>query len=121
MKTALMADPIFRDHLAGRQHPERPERFDAVVDALQRAGLMEKLLRIEARDAMEEELLLCHTPQYLKTARRDVESGRPYLSTGDTDITPKSWQVAVRAAGGVLNAVDAVFTRAARNAFCVVR
>jgi acetoin utilization deacetylase AcuC-like enzyme len=50
-----------------------------------------------------------------------VASGRPYLSTGDTDITPNSWDVAVRASGGVLNAVDAVLTGAARNAFCAVR
>jgi len=24
--TALLADSIFREHLAGREHPERPER-----------------------------------------------------------------------------------------------
>jgi acetoin utilization deacetylase AcuC-like enzyme len=121
MTTALMADPIFREHLAGRQHPERPERYDAVLAGLESAGLMERLTRIEARDATADELLLCHTPEYLRTAQRDVLSGRPYLSTGDTDITPNSWEVAVRAAGGVLNAVDAVVAGTVRNAFCAVR
>ena len=121
MKTALMADPVFREHLAGREHPERPERFDAVMGGLEKAGLLESLLRIEARAATEDELLLCHTPEYLATARRDVASGRPYLSTGDTSITPNSWDVAVHAAGGVLNAVDAVLAGAAHNAFCAVR
>uniref|UniRef100_Q02CA3 Histone deacetylase superfamily n=1 Tax=Solibacter usitatus (strain Ellin6076) TaxID=234267 RepID=Q02CA3_SOLUE len=121
MTTAFMADPIFREHLAGRRHPECPARFDAVLDGLDRAGLLAKMLRVEARDATQEELTLCHTPDYLKTARSDVASGRPYLSTGDTDITPNSWDVAVRASGGVLNAVDAVLTGAARNAFCAVR
>jgi acetoin utilization deacetylase AcuC-like enzyme len=43
------------------------------------------------------------------------------LSTGDTDITPNSWEVAVRAAGGALSAVDAVLTGRVRNAFCAVR
>ena len=117
LPTALLADPIFREHLAGREHPERPERFDAVVRALAPFDL----LGVPARAATEEELLLCHTAEYLATARRDVASGRPYLSTGDTDITPNSWDVAVRAAGGVLNAVDLVMTGRARNAFCVVR
>jgi acetoin utilization deacetylase AcuC-like enzyme len=121
MTTGLMADPFFREHLAGRRHPECPERYDAVLNGLQSAGLMERLARIEARDATSDELLLCHTPEYLRTARSDVESGRPYLSTGDTDITPNSWKVAVRAAGGVLNAVDAVMNRTVRNAFCAVR
>jgi acetoin utilization deacetylase AcuC-like enzyme len=121
MTTALMADPFFRKHLAGRQHPECPERFDAVLNGLQRAGLIDRMLRIESRDATADELLLCHTPAYLRTAQADVLAGRPYLSTGDTDITANSWAVAVRAAGGVLNAVDAVASGTARNAFCVVR
>ena len=121
MTTVLMADPIFREHLAGRAHPERPERYDAVIEGLARAGLLQRMRRAEARTATDDELLLCHTAEYLKTARRDVESGRPYLSTGDTDITPNSWEVAARAAGGVLNAVDAVLTGTARNAFCAVR
>jgi acetoin utilization deacetylase AcuC-like enzyme len=121
MTTVLTADPIFREHLAGRAHPERPERYDAVVEGLARAGLLQRMRRMEGRTATDDELLLCHTAEYLQTARRDVESGRPYLSTGDTDITPNSWEVAARAAGGVLNAVDAVLTGAARNAFCAVR
>ena len=50
-----------------------------------------------------------------------MESGSPFLSTGDTDITPNSWAVAVRAAGGVLNAVDMVLVGQAPNAFCAVR
>jgi acetoin utilization deacetylase AcuC-like enzyme len=121
MTTALIADPLFRDHLAGRQHPERPERFDAVMNGLNRAGLLDRMLLLEARTATGDELLLSHTAEYLKTVRRDVESGRRYLSTGDTDITPNSWDVAARAVGGVLNAVDAVLSGSARNAFCAVR
>jgi acetoin utilization deacetylase AcuC-like enzyme len=122
MPTALVADPIYRQHLAGRlDHPERPERYDAVAAALQKSGLFHDLTHIASRAATEDELLLCHTPQYLGIARRDVESGRPFLSTGDTDIGPKSWDVAAHAAGGALNAVDAVMTSGARNAFCAVR
>jgi acetoin utilization deacetylase AcuC-like enzyme len=121
MTTAFMADPIFREHLAGRRHPECPERYDAVLDSLERAGLIAKMLPVDARDATEGELTLCHSPEYLRIARSDVASGRPYLSTGDTDITPNSWDVAVRASGGVLNAIDAVLTGAVRNAFCAVR
>ena len=119
--SALLADPIFREHLAGREHPERPERFDAVMRGLRQAGLLERLVRVEPRAATEEELLLCHTPEYLRTAQQDVLSGRPSLSTGDTDITPNSWEVAAQAAGGVLNAVDVVVAGTARNAFCAVR
>ena len=121
MKTGLMADDKFRDHLAGRRHPECPERYDAVMEALAQARLMEKLTRIPARDITAEELGLCHTAEYLALAHRDVREGRPHLSTGDTDITPNSWDVAALAAGGVLNAVDAVCSGEVGNAFCAVR
>jgi acetoin utilization deacetylase AcuC-like enzyme len=122
MPTALVADPIYRQHLMGRlDHPERPERFDAVAAALQKSGLVNDLTRIHSRAATEDELLFCHTAEYLRIARRDVESGRPFLSTGDTDIGPNSWDVAAHAVGGALNAVDAVMTGGARNAFCAVR
>jgi acetoin utilization deacetylase AcuC-like enzyme len=121
MTTGLIADPVFRDHLAGRAHPENPERYDAVMEGLARAGLLGRMRRAEARTATGDELLLCHTAEYLETVRRDVESGRPYLSTGDTDISPSSREVAARAAGGVLNAVDAVLAGEVRNAFCAVR
>ena len=120
-KTALLADRIYREHLVGRDHPERPERFDAVWQGLQKAGLIERMTRIEPRAAAEEEMLLCHTREYLKIAQHDVEAGYPSLTTGDTDVTPNSWEVARKAAGGVLNAVDAVLTGKARNAFCAVR
>ena len=116
--TVLSADPICRDHLAGRNdQPEIPERFDVVVEALSPLNLP----LTEPRSATSDELALCHTREYLAIAHRDVASGRPYLSTGDTDIGPNSFDVAARAAGGVLNAVDAVLTGRAHNAFCAVR
>src|SRR5580700_7584042 len=115
--TALLIDPIYREHLLGmvrREHPERPERFDAVVRGLDEAGLLNRLDRVDSRAATEEELLLCHTPEYLRTAKHDVGQGHASLSTGDTDIASNSWDVAERAVGGVLNAVDAVVAGKAR-------
>ena len=121
LKTALLADARCREHLVGVEHPERPERYDAVMDGLRKARLLERLLPLEHRSATAEELLLCHTREYLSVAKHDVEAGYHQLTTGDTDITPNSWEIALRAAGGVLNAVDAVVAGKARNAFCAVR
>jgi acetoin utilization deacetylase AcuC-like enzyme len=120
-RTALFADPRCREHLVGRDHPERPERFDAVLGDLRNAGLVERTTPLSARSATLEELLLCHTPRYLQTAQHDIEAGYDHLTTGDTEVTPNSWEIALLAAGGVLNAVDAVATGEVRNAFCAVR
>ena len=119
--TTLVAHPVFREHLAGRDHPERPERFDAVMHGLERAGLLERLTRAERRAATEEELCLCHTPEYLAIVKHDMAAGHAHLTTGDTDITPDSYHTALEAVGGVLNAIDSVLTGKAINAFCAVR
>ena len=119
--TAILADPVFKEHQTGRSHPERPERMDAVVHALEREGALKDALRIPVRPATEDELALCHTRPYIEIAKRDVASGARDLSTGDTQISPHSLDVALKAAGGVLNAVDAVVARKAANAFCAVR
>jgi acetoin utilization deacetylase AcuC-like enzyme len=88
---------------------------------LGRAGLMESLLLLPARPAAEDELALCHGREYIQIVKRDVARGARELSTGDTAICDRSWDIALRAAGGVLNAVDAVMEGKSRNAFCVVR
>jgi acetoin utilization deacetylase AcuC-like enzyme len=53
--------------------------------------------------------------------KRDIAAGAHELSTGDTTISPKSLEVALDAAGGVMNAIDHVFEKKAANAFCAVR
>ncbi len=117
MRTALLADPVSKLHFTGPGHPERPERFDAALSGLK--GL--DLVTLATRKALEDELALCHTRAYIETVKREVASGCGDLSTGDTTICPASLDVALHAAGGALNAVDAVFAGEARNAFCIVR
>jgi acetoin utilization deacetylase AcuC-like enzyme len=119
--TALLADPVYKLHLTGEGHPERPERYDAAMQALERAGLAAQMTRIPVRQATPDETGLVHTPEYIKTVERDFTRGSRELSTGDTTICPRSLDVALAAVGGILNAVDAVMRRDHRNAFCVVR
>ncbi len=91
----------------GRRH-SRPRQHAAQSD-------------VPPRAATREELKLCHTPGYIDTAKRDVESGLPALSTGDTDICPRSFDAALHAVGTCLNAADLVLQGRANNAFCIVR
>jgi acetoin utilization deacetylase AcuC-like enzyme len=121
MSTALLLHSVYKQHLTGEGHPERPERLDAVTAALEREGLVKELKRIDLRTATDDELAAVHSREYLATVRRDLERGSRQLSTGDTAVSPKSRDVALQAAGGVLNAVDAIFNGHAKNAFCAVR
>ena len=119
--TAILADPVYKQHDPGAGHPERPERYDAVTQALSAAGLMNSAARIKPRFATEDEIALCHSHSYIQKVKQEIGAGARQLSTGDTDVGPRSFDVALEAAGGILNAVDAVIERKARNAFCVVR
>ncbi|HTM49788.1 MAG TPA: histone deacetylase [Bryobacteraceae bacterium] len=119
--TAILADPIYKEHWTGEGHPERPARFDVVVQALEREGFVKDAPRIRARLATEDEIALCHARKYIEIAKRDVSHAPGTMSTGDTEIGPRSFEVALMAVGGALNAVDAVFAGKARNAFCAVR
>ena len=118
MTTALLLDPVFKQHSPGPGHPECPERYDAVTAALSH---LKDAPRIALREATPDELALCHSRRYIATAERDIRDGLNELSTGDTQVSLKSYDVALKAVGGVLNAVDQVVDRTVSIAFCAVR
>ncbi len=78
---------------------------------------------IKPREATDEELALCHGEKYIELVHRECAAAeRPVdLSTGDAVIGPGSERVARLAAGAGLEAVDAVFEKKCRHAFCAVR
>jgi acetoin utilization deacetylase AcuC-like enzyme len=119
--TGIAADLRVQKHDTGPRHPEQPARFSAVMNRLESSGLLQDLLRVEVRSATEDELALVHTEAYIELVHREVAQNRRQLSTGDTEISSQSAEVARLAAGCVLAAVDAVFSGAVLNAFCVVR
>ena len=118
---ALLLDPIYKQHDPGAGHPEQPARYDAVTRAVEESGLMKSLLRVDVRAATEDEIALVHGRKYIETVKRDIAAGAHELSTGDTNVGPRSLDVALRSVGGVLNTVDAVMAGKAVNAFCAVR
>ena len=119
--TALLLDSIYRKHDPGEGHPEQPARYDAVMRAVEKSGLLKSLQRVEVRAANEDEIALVHGRGYIATVKREIAAGAHELSTGDTNVGRESLDVAVRAVGGVLNAIDAVVGGKSVNAFCAVR
>ena len=115
--TGLAADPVCKQHLTGPQHPEQPARFDAAVGALR--GL--DLVAIPPRLAKHDELALCHSRQYIQLAEREILEGFHELSTGDTIVSPKSLDAALRSTGGALNAIDAIVEKRVLNAISIGR
>lgn len=109
------------EHLTGPGHPECPRRVEAIAARLERDGLSARLVPIAARPASDEEILRCHTHEYLRTVRENVAEGRSRLDTGDTNVSAGSIDAALCAAGGLLAAVDAVMAGRVGNAFAAIR
>ena len=120
-KTGVVSDPIYREHNPGRMHPELPARYDAAMKGIEEAVPAGSILEILPRRASEDDVALCHTREYIGTAKEDILSGWGSLCTGDTDVCEKSFDVAMMAVGGVCAAVDEVMEKKVRNAFCPVR
>ncbi len=119
--TALVAPESSVEHLTPHGHPERPERFSAVMGALASTGLDARMKRLTSNATDRETILLCHGADYIRTVERDIAAGSPHLSTGDTHLSPQSLEVALEAVGAVAAAVDAIAGGEQKNAFCALR
>ena len=83
--------------------------------------MIEKAVKLQAQACKEEYLELAHKREYLTQAKKDIEQGLKSLSTGDTQVSMKSWEVALLATGGVLHAVRQVVKGKIGRAFCLTR
>jgi acetoin utilization deacetylase AcuC-like enzyme len=120
MTTLLFTHPACLEHDPGRHHPEGPARLRAVFDALADPEFA-RLERREAPEAALEDLLRVHPRPHVERLLRAVPKSGHVGIDADTILSPASGAAALRAAGAVVAAVDAVIAREADNAFCAVR
>jgi len=126
MSTLHVTHPSFVEHDMGPGHPERPDRMRAIDKVLEHEAF-QPLVRIEAalRDDIVEAITRVHPESYYRhmDERRPGPGEDPWVIDGDTVMSPKSWEPALRAAGAGLDAVDKVMANDndVRNAFCQVR
>ncbi|MGC2200295.1 MAG: histone deacetylase family protein [Stellaceae bacterium] len=120
MTTLFYTHPACFEHDPGRHHPESPERLRAVMTALEQPEFT-RLERREAPTASIEDLLRVHSRRHVDRILGSVPKSGHVAIDADTVVSPASGQAALRAAGAVAAAVDAVVAKEADNAFCAVR
>ena len=116
----MVLDQLCLGHSNGPGHPESPERLAAIQRLLDDFPLRGRLAFPPARDAAFEELALVHTAEYI----RRIEATRGQELTvldPDTSASAGSHAAALRAAGGVLAAVEAALDGDCAGAFAAVR
>lgn len=117
--SAYVYNPSEEEHdLPG--HPESHRRIVAINQVLQRDGILERFLSVEATPIALERLTLVHTSAHVRRVEFYANRGGGYIDS-DTYTQPCSYQAALDAAGGVVNLVEAVLSGRVRNGFALIR
>jgi acetoin utilization deacetylase AcuC-like enzyme len=120
MSTLLISHPACLDHLTPPGHPERPDRLRAIERVLENEQFS-ALAREPASAAELSTIALCHPLDYVEQIR-DASPDEGFVRIdADTSMSPGSFEAALRAVGGAIQAVDEVVGQKAANAFVAVR
>jgi len=119
MSTAFVYDPIYLEHDIP-DHPENARRLERILALLKESNISSRLVHLQPRPASMEELERVHSRRLITLVQRTAENGGGYLEP-DTYVTPRSFEAAIMAAGGVIRAVEAVLSGEINNGFALVR
>jgi len=120
MHSLLYTHPSCLRHSAGPGHPESPARLQAVLEALDHDRFA-MLDRIDAPRASLEQLARVHDATLIDLVLSVAPVEGYAQLDADTAMSPDSLEAALRAAGAVCAAVDALLDGSATRAFCAVR
>lgn len=107
--------------MTGEGHPESPTRLSAIQDGLDEAGLLEACQPLYPSVAADNVLQFVHTHDYLTRLDAACRQAYPYIDVPDCTIGPESYEIALLAAGGVIDAARKVANGDIKRAFCAVR
>ena len=119
MSVGLVYSSTYLEHDTG-QHPENAGRLVSVMKLLEETEVMERTVPLPLRAATTAELARVHSESYISQVESLAKIGGGWID-GDTVVSPASYDVALLAAGGLINSVDAVMTGQVDSAFALVR
>jgi acetoin utilization deacetylase AcuC-like enzyme len=105
MHPAIIWDPLYSEHDTG-EHVESADRAAAIVAHLEQTDLWPRLRVIAPRPATVDDLLTVHTAAHIEKVREAAQAGGGWLDA-DTFVSPRSFEVALLAAGGTLDIATA--------------
>ena len=120
-KTGFLYDERYLRHDTSPNHPESPERLKAIYQGIKDADLLPKLTLIQARRTELKWIETIHSKNYIKRFEAACHSGDSTFDYPDNQICAETFETALLAVGGILDAVRLVMTGKLDNVFCAVR
>ncbi|NBP73686.1 MAG: histone deacetylase family protein [Alphaproteobacteria bacterium] len=120
MTTRYYFHPVCIEHEPGPQHPESPDRL-RMIDRVLGAEAFATLDRRAPELAERSQIARAHPKDYVNRVLANIPAEGYTRVDADTIVSPRSGEAALRAAGALIGAVDAVMTGEADNAFCAIR
>ena len=120
LKTGIVKGEPFLKHIPGDGCPDTPERLKSLYSMVNDPDLKNRFVDIEPRKATRNEILLWHTPGYFEKIAET--KGKELIAlTADTHACEDSFDAALYATGGLLNAIGLVTSKKIANAFALIR
>ncbi len=120
MKSLLMTHPDCLQH-AMENHPERPQRLQAVMEMLEQSGLSGDMDMKHAVEARTDQLTLAHPLQHVEFIEQSEQPNQVVKVDPDTYMSTGSTRAARLAAGAVIEATTRVLDGEYSRAFCAIR
>ncbi|NQT10301.1 MAG: histone deacetylase [Desulfobacteraceae bacterium] len=120
-KTGFLFDERYLLHDTGSYHPEVPARLQAVYQGIKDAGLLADLTLIHAGLSDLKWIEAVHDKEYIKRFEMACVTGNSTFDCPDNRICSATYETALLAVGGILDATRLVMNAKIDNAFCAVR
>ena len=120
-KTGFLFDERYLLHDTGSYHPETPARLQAVYQGIKEAELLSSLTLIHASLPDLKWIEAVHDKEYIKRFEMACLSGNSTFDCPDNQICQATYETALLAVGGILDATRLVMNAEIDNAFCAVR
>jgi len=120
-KTGFLFDERYLLHDTGSYHPEVPARLQAVYQGIKDAGLLADLTLIHAGLSDLKWIEAVHDKEYIKRFEMACVTGNSTFDCPDNRICSATYETALLAVGGILDATRLVMNAKIDNVFCAVR
>jgi acetoin utilization deacetylase AcuC-like enzyme len=120
-KTGFLYDERYLLHDTGPGHPESADRLRAIYQGIKDADLLSKLTIIQGSRADLKWVETVHAKNYIERFEAACRSGNSMFDYPDNQICADTFETALLAVGGVLDAAGQVIMGKLDNVFCAVR